>query len=262
MSYCCKIRPVFLSVLLLVNGVASAQVWNCGGVFTNKPCSEKERTEIILPEAASFPVDQPVEQVDQNHGAGDVDTNTDSPDPDREKKRSAYHQLSQLASRARREFGIRQDIAQAELVCVDSKSSYTECMETVNGITDTIEQRIHRAEELSLKKRELDLAERKLDEEASNNTAVNIINNNHYLRRRRHREPISPRQTPQTLRRSGSSFSASGDIGSTKIEVNETELLIGDEYEEPVVTDKELPNSKTRNKTFSRQKSGSSQDKK
>ena len=135
-----KIRSklIFASTVLLAITTTTpvrAEIFNCDGRWTNQPCKGKvlgkitgeSNRKVISPAAAQA----------------------------RTRKTTLLHDLNMANLRARREFGLRFSILQAQQVCESDETSILECEEIIQQHEDRLSSRISEARTLQLKEQEL-----------------------------------------------------------------------------------------------------------
>ncbi len=104
-------------------GPAFSDLYDCGGIWTNKPCEGTEAQK-TLPEIER-PVDLDAEAL--------------------KKKESLAGRLRADADRARRDHGIDLDISGVESACRAKETTYEDCMNLVNNADDRLSSRVNEA---------------------------------------------------------------------------------------------------------------------
>lgn len=121
-------RPLFL-VFLLTGSLhhtmdAQAEIYKCNGTWTNHPCSEG--SQAVFPEKVT---------------AGNPSSEALS------EKKSIVHELVMKQIDARRNFGVKVDVAHIEKFCLDPSSPVKDCLELVEAMDDKIDKRVNEAKE-------------------------------------------------------------------------------------------------------------------
>ncbi|NMC63522.1 MAG: hypothetical protein GYA55_10200, partial [SAR324 cluster bacterium] len=112
----------FSLIFLLFQSPSFAEIYNCNGTWTNKPCEgEVSKT---LPETDRTPDLQA-------EAAG--------------KKMGLVGALELRVQSARRSHGVELDISGIAETCRNNNTSYEECMTLVNNADDRLEARLHQA---------------------------------------------------------------------------------------------------------------------
>ncbi len=153
-------RPFLLLFLTLVTPLpAVADVYNCNGAFTTKPCAEGAKAVL-----KDLPPPTPQEVEAKETVAA---------------KRSMYHELVMDELDLRRAFNERIAIQDIERLCFKTPSTVEECQKAINERAEKISVRKHELETLDAKKTELELAKERnkiaAQQAEENNTQI-IIN--------------------------------------------------------------------------------------
>lgn len=185
-----SLRSLLLIGFFTVIGFSSsaiAQLQNCDGVWSNKPC-DKVSTDKV----SQYKSSQDIQEVPRE-GRASADT-----DPNLSKKQGLIHQLFKESSEARRKFGIQTDLSVARAICFDKSADLEVCNRTVSEVSDRLHDRMHQAEELALKKKELELKE-KNQHQQDTTTNINVNNSTQiYSVRRPHDRREIPVERPSS----------------------------------------------------------------
>ena len=116
-----------LFLALALPAVAGADIYNCNGEWTNKPCRGKP-TQVIKPGDSASRVLKPEEVREQSE------------------KRSIFHELNMRNITARRELNVRVDITNVERTCLhEADKSADQCRAVAQEADAIISQRIAEA---------------------------------------------------------------------------------------------------------------------
>lgn len=195
-----------LCLVFLFPSLSFAQIYQCDGKWTNKPCGE-------------------------NNTQKAAEKKSSSPDSDSQaissEKRSAFHELTMKSIQAKREFEVNYDLRNVESFCFSSTTSLEECQERIEEAEDRIDHKI--ASQELIKKNKLQKEANALQKEKNrietSKTEITIIENKYYRRRHRRwppnhpQHPHHPRPHPHA---GGSSISVSaqgGSVGGGKVSV-------------------------------------------
>jgi hypothetical protein len=141
---------VVLFAALLLPAGAGAQINNCGGVWTNQPCTGEKRA--TLGEAP------PREQ-------GVVEKDMDA-------KQLWFHDLEMQALKARRSAGIEVDMSLARGVCLREGSSLEDCTQAVNQVRSQLIDKLAEGRKPARK------VKRSEPTNSQQNNTVVVVNNN------------------------------------------------------------------------------------
>jgi hypothetical protein len=174
---------------------AQAQIYNCSGKWTNKPCSGEVLRTLE-------------EQSNDAPGAH-------SSDPGKSEKSSLFHKLTMKAIEARREFKIDSDLSYLESLCFTPQTTVSVCREEIGKHEQELDKRIAKERELAAQQRAVELQQEanKLAQERNEIEAekpnVTVVEENYYVIKKRYRRPgeIVDRGTSSGA---GVSISASG----------------------------------------------------
>lgn len=167
-----KVICILIAALFLASS-AHAEIFNCGGKWTNKPCEAEPKATLK-------------EKPSQNN---------EKEVADRSERESLLHELKMQAIEARRKYDVRIDVSAVETLCMKPQSSLSDCKNEVDALSDRIDQRTQsaaliKAREQSNKLKEKDL-EIKQKEVEDNNTIVIVEERNIIIPHHR-RPPIRP----------------------------------------------------------------------
>ncbi len=143
----------FLAQLFQQN--AQAQLFECEGKWTNKPCNGKVEKELSVKE--------------EKTGIVGISSN-----PDRAKKSSLYHELMMKSVKAKNDFQIETNLDQAEDKCLKGDYTLEECQTQIDSYNKELDSKIHKAEILKLKKEEVQLQKERNKIAQENNTTTVI----------------------------------------------------------------------------------------
>jgi len=150
-------KSLFLHAIVLTSVAgfsvpAAAELYNCNGTWTNKPC-EGQATK-VLPETEKT-VDLDSELL--------------------KKKKVLVGNLRERAGRAERDYDVHIDVTGIEETCRSESTTYEECMNLVNNADDRLNERINEAklvkEQQKANRLQQENAEKKDDEK---NNAVTV----------------------------------------------------------------------------------------
>ena len=176
-----------IAIVASVSGFDSqaiAQLQNCAGVWSNKPC-DKVSTDRVS-QYKSTQDDSLGYSLDAASGSED--------DPNLSKKQSLVHRLFKEASEARRKYGIQTDLSLVRSICLERPTDLQTCNRAISEESDRLHERVHQVEELALKKKELELKEKKQEQENTTNVIVDNRTQIYNIRRPHH--PRDPRREP------------------------------------------------------------------
>jgi hypothetical protein len=163
------LRSFFL-VLLLVSPSARAELYECNGTWTNKPCSGKTQKTIDETKA-------------QKRSPAEIE---------KSQKDLWLHDLETKRFNARRMHGIKIDTKDAAVICQSEKTTLLECRKAITTLEDKIEERVVAAQQLKLKKQEVE--SKKVEDNSSQVSRVTIIQNTI----QRNRIVVQPRENELT----------------------------------------------------------------
>lgn len=154
---------------------AQAQIYNCSGRWTNKPCSGEVRR--ILEEQ------------------GNDTTEAHSSDPGKSEKSSLFHKLTMKAIKARREFNIESDLSDVESLCFTPQTTVSLCREEIDKQEQELDQRIAQERELAAQQRVVELQQeanklaRERNEIEAKKPNVTVVEKNYYVIKKRYPRP-------------------------------------------------------------------------
>jgi hypothetical protein len=168
-----QFQLLFTITLLILPAIANAEIFDCQGRWTNRPCdSEPEK---VLKETAS--------------------KSQDAKDLDRSEKESLLHELKMQAIEARRKYNARFDVTAVEKICLKPQTSLRDCKQQVDTLSDRIQERTKTAALIDAQEKEIALKEKDLElkrKEQEDNKTVVIIEDRTVIVPRRRRPPIRP----------------------------------------------------------------------
>lgn len=188
----------FVAALLLLSTAtpALAQLHECNGMWTNKPCDGSVSNTI-----------------------GAKESNAPD-DPARAEKRSLLHELTMRSIKAHEQYDIRTDLAPAEKKCLTEPAPLDECRAAVKQVDEDLDRKIDAASTVAERKKANELRDEanrlqrernRIEEEKSNVVVVE-------------RRPLiiipRPSPRPQYIPGSGLGVSASGSYGGATITIN------------------------------------------
>lgn len=197
------LRFLFVSTIcffLIFVSAVWADVYQCDGKWTNKPCDGQVAKKLVETE-------QGLETVD----------------PARGEKRSLLHELTMKALKARDDYQIRTDLASAQNTCTKPGISLEQCQTTAQKIDKDLDEKIDRAAKLANKKKQLELQQEANRLQAERNKIEDnkpsvVVVNRPIIRLPRPREY---QQIPQgsgiAVRISGAQVSGSSASGAVSI---------------------------------------------
>jgi len=170
----------FFLISFLFQASTFAEIYNCNGTWTNKPCEgEVSKT---LPE---------------------IDRTPDLQAEATRKKMELVGALELRVQSARRSHGVELDISGIAETCRAENSSYEECMTLVNNADDRLEARLHQAKLLKEQEKTNKLiseSKKEKEDAAVSNQAISINQDNSVVvvendfRRGPRFEPTHPRE--------------------------------------------------------------------
>lgn len=164
--------------------LARAELYNCDGKWTNKPCVGKAGTTI-----AEKPLNKEL-----------------SANPDLAKKKSIFHELNMKNITAKKNLNIKFSIAEIEEICLARTTSLDLCKIEAEKAERKLDEKIVIAEKLNLEKQalkaqqdQLALEKEKLAEQRENAVEVNVVTTNIIRPRHPGRLPFGnlPRDKPR-----------------------------------------------------------------
>ncbi|HQH26721.1 MAG TPA: hypothetical protein PLP17_04930 [Oligoflexia bacterium] len=159
-------KTAFLSLIFILcfSAPASAQIFECDGRWTNRPCSGKVEgmVEEVKPEQA------PVE------------------DSGLSEKKALYHDLNMKTIEAKRRYNLRFDLAAVQQLCFQQQSTLDECRKEIQAMEDRIDAKIGLASQE--RANELQNEANRLQQEKNETPSVSVVENNYIevIPRRRH----------------------------------------------------------------------------
>ncbi len=110
-----------LFVAMMSPPTAAAQLYECDGTWTNKPCKGTVAETL------------------------DAATGAPSNDPGRGEKRSLLHDFTMKTIKAREDYGIRVDLSPAEKACVKDPVPVEDCRRTISVMQEQLDQDVQAA---------------------------------------------------------------------------------------------------------------------
>ena len=163
-------------LLLLAPVLASAEIHQCNGLWTNKPC------EGTVGESIS-------ETQTKNRSAADAE---------KSQKGLWIHELDMKRLRAKKQYNISIDTQDTTLLCNTEKTSLLDCRKGITEKENLIEEKILTAKDLEIKRRE-SKAQAKKTPDPENNQTVVIQNWDERHRRRRDFRELEGTRTPPAV---------------------------------------------------------------
>jgi len=127
-----------LPITLLPVSLAHAEIYECEGKWTNKPCNGSV-TKSIEETGSAVPADENVKAIRE--------------------KTSLLHDLRMKQIQAREVFGIRFDLTAVENFCLKSPSSVEECARRIDSVGAQLEKQMTAADALASQRRANELQE-------------------------------------------------------------------------------------------------------
>lgn len=172
----------FLMPFLIPNVLAD--IYECNGVWTNRPCEQNptrlipEVTHSVAPTDSAPKIDQAVDEQSVRQA--------------QETKKAAVLKLIGAVQRARREDGLEIDAAPIETLCESPATPPETCVQASEGLVAQIEQRV--TEERLLKLREQEVQQDGADAGDSNVVVVQQGDFDNDYHRHRRRRPYPPEE--------------------------------------------------------------------
>lgn len=168
-------KPLFASLLISCVTVlsASAEVKNCNGVWTDKPCDGVALTATLAPAPTT--------------SAGDNSA-------DKDEMRKLYHDLDMKRLNARRTYGVQLETGLAVDNCIGAKASLEACRRITSELDDQLAQRIVNEKSVKEQQRTNDLREEEIRKQSNTVNSVTIIEDDEYHYHRHPRHPPRDRR--------------------------------------------------------------------
>ena len=185
------LRLICFAALIAFPATSWAEVHNCDGRWTNKPCAGK--VEEVLPE---------YKQPEGSAG-----------DPALSQKRTIFHDLTMKAIEAKHRYDLRFDLGGVREGCFKETASLSDCRKLVNVMAERIDRSVAEKAALLAKEKanELQEEQNKLQQEGSNNvTVVQEIRLRRHHRRHGPKPPAPGDEAPAGS--AGVNGSAPGDL--------------------------------------------------
>ena len=116
-------RSVAVFALMVLATPAAAEVFECNGTWTTKPCEGSPTRTVASPSSAR-----------------EVD------DPDRGQKSSMFHDLTMKSIRARESYGFKVELLVAEKNCIRERGPLEQCAEAIRFVEEELDRKIQAAE--------------------------------------------------------------------------------------------------------------------
>lgn len=152
------------ALFFTVHQSADAQLVECNGLWTNKPCEEKGAS--TLPES---------------------NYKTTPPEPVQSKKQYLLHELTMASINAKNEHDVIVDVEPTKTSCMRVETSLDSCRESIQAVRDKIDERVNQVRLIKLKEQEIEQKKKESEKEAS--PAVVVIREE-----RRRRYPRYPHE--------------------------------------------------------------------
>ena len=117
---------------ILLTSPAVAEVFECNGTWTTKPCASPQ---CATPPCVAVTAAPPL-------------TTAQPEDPDRSQKSSMFHELTMKSIRAREQYNVKVELALAERACVRDRQSLESCAAAIKAAEEELDRKIVVAEQL------------------------------------------------------------------------------------------------------------------
>lgn len=131
----------FAVLLLVVPTAALADVYNCNGRWTDKPCAPGEVSHVIKTEVRRSP-------------------NAATEAEDKQRRFTVFHELNMKSAEALRNYGIRFATIEIGKLCMKKETEFEDCKKAADAERDRLERLMHDAQVLAVQ-REANEIERK-----------------------------------------------------------------------------------------------------
>ena len=145
--------------MFIFSGSVRAEMNDCGGVWTNKPCSDREAVQ-----TTEYDEEKAAETKEQALLLS--------------KKRSLFHELTMKSIRAKRDYKVEYDLNEVEKYCFDQATSLDDCKARIKTTQVELESEIGRAativqqEKANQLREEANRLQRERNEIEANNATV------------------------------------------------------------------------------------------
>jgi len=157
---------------------ASAEIYNCEGRWTNKPCDSNSRPAFAEEQSAPDP---------------DAETKADL-----SKRKLWLQDLDLLRLRLKRKHDVAVSTREIEELCLNTNSSAIECSQAVSAKENEINQLLVEKDRLNVERDRNKIEEKTAEQNANPPTAVTVIQeNNVIIAPRHHDRPHHVRDFPQ-----------------------------------------------------------------